>query len=120
MVDRDKLYEAIRQTIWPYADTDNDDDATNDSFVTETATFLTQEIVDMNIEITEEQTELDDDELENLPISNLSPHLTQILSVNDPIRLISSIIQLYCTPVQETQFHHYRIGQCEVSPIPFN
>src|SRR5579862_2911630 len=119
MLDRERLYNAIATAISPYAresaPEDIEEDPIEDPFVIETATFLTQEIIDSRVEITEEQAELDDDDLENLPLSNvLSPHLIELLGIVDPIRIISNIIEIYYTPEPETEHHHLRNGPCEV------
>jgi len=124
MVDREKLYQAIVKAIVPCAketapENLDEEDPLQDPFVIETATFLTQEILDSNIDITEDQEELDDQELENLPISNiLTPHLEELLGADDPIRIISNIIEIYYTPEPEPEYHHLRNGPCEVSSPP--
>jgi len=117
VLDRNRLYNAITTAILPHATRHEDDEEleSEDAFIRETATFLTQEIIDSNIEITEDQAELDDEQLENLPISNLSPHLNQLLDITDPIRLISNIIQIYYTANSEEPHYHIRNGPCEVS-----
>ena len=72
MLAREKLKGAIEQAIVPFAtETSGDDDTTNDSFVVETAEFLTQQLIDNGIEIIDEQAELDDEDLENLKICQL-------------------------------------------------
>jgi len=88
-----------------------------DSFVIETTKFLAQELIDSKIEITDDQADLDDEDLENLPITQvLTPHLIQLLSPPDPLNIISTILQLYIYPGPGPETHHHvRNGPCEVS-----
>jgi hypothetical protein len=129
MIDREKLQRAVTRGILPYAletAEEEEEDAYHDPFVIETASFLSQEILESGIEITDEQAELDDEELENLPLTNLLfPHLQELLSVKDPINIISSILQIYTAPDPDPELHrHVRYGDCEVqapktqSPAP--
>jgi hypothetical protein len=117
MLYREKLQSAIQQAILPYATETSEEDVDN-SFVTETAIFLAQEIIHSEIDITETQAELDDDDLENLPITQiLTPHFQQLLSVQDTLSLTSTIIQIYTLPEPDPETHrHIRTGQCEVLP----
>lgn len=125
VVDREKLYTAIAKSILPCIDEatqeDADDDPLNDPFITETATFLVEEIIYSGIDITDEQAELDNEDLENLenlPITHiLAPRLNELLSPKDPLPIISAIIQLYTSPDPGPEKHqHLRNGPCEVSP----
>ena len=51
------------------------------SFVIKTTKFLAQELIDSKIEITDDQADLDDQDLENLPITQvLSSHIIERLS----------------------------------------
>jgi hypothetical protein len=121
VVDREKLYTAIAGAILPYteetAPEDADGDPLNDPFVIETATFLVEEIIYSGIDITDEQAELDGEELENLPITQiLTPRLNELLSPKDPLQIISAIIQLYTSPDPSPERRqHLRNGPCEVS-----
>jgi hypothetical protein len=118
MLDRERLQAAIEEAILPYAKEteDADGDPLNDPFVVETAAFLTQELIYSKADITEEQADLDDEDIENLPISNiLTPHLLELLSPKDPISIISTIIQIYSAPEPDPEIHrHIRNGPCEV------
>ena len=111
---------AIEEAILPYAKEtapeDADGDPLNDPFVVETATFLTQEVIYSKIDITEEEADLDDEDIEDLPISHiLTPHLIELLSPKDPISIISTIIQIYIAPEPAPEIHHHiRNGPCEV------
>lgn len=122
MLDREKLQSAIEQAIFPYSK-DSAEEASEgeegfDPFVLETSSFLTQELIDCEIEIIDEQAEMDDEDLESLPITHiLTPHLQQLLSLKDPLAIISNIIQIYTSPPPEPETHeHQRNGPCEVSP----
>ena len=88
-----------------------------DSFVIETTKFLAQELIDSKIEITDDQADLDDEDLENLPITQvLSYHIIELLSPPEPLNIISTIIQLYTSPGPGPETHyHLRNGPCEVS-----
>lgn len=118
MLDRERLQAAIEEAILPYAKETEDADgySLNDPFVVETAAFLTQELIYSKADITEEQADLDDEDIENLPISNiLTPHLLELLSPKDPISIISTIIQIYSAPEPDPEIHrHIRNGPCEV------
>ena len=119
MLNREKLQRAIEEAILPFTKETAPDDAEDyliDSFVVETATFLTQEVIYSKIDITEEQADLDDEDIESLPITyTLSPHLHELLSPKDPISIISTIIQIYTAPEPDPEIHrHTRNGPCEV------
>jgi hypothetical protein len=120
MIDREKLQLAFAYAILPYAQEtaleDSVDDPLNDPFVIETAAFLTQEVIDSNLNITDELADLDDDELEDQPITQLvAPHLQELLSSDDPLAIISTTIQLYTAPPPGPETHqHLRNGPCEV------
>ena len=122
MLDREKLQAAIEEAILPYAKEteDADGDPLNDPFVVETAAFLTQELIYSKADITEEQADLDDEDIESLPISHiLTPHLLELLSPKDPISIISTIIQIYSAPEPDPEIHrHIRNGPCEVFYLP--
>ena len=88
MLNGEKLQSAIEQAITPYANESSEqvDVDLADPFVVETATFLTQELIDSKVEITEDQGALDDEDLESLPITHiLTPHLQELLSPKDPL-----------------------------------
>jgi len=120
MLVREKLQSAIEQAITPYAnETSEEVDVDQaDPFVVETATFLTQELIDSKVEITEDQAVLDDEDLEGLPISHiLTPHLQELLSPKDPLAVVSNIIQIYTSPEPDPETHkHLRNGPCKVNP----
>ena len=120
MIEREKLQTAIEQAILPFASEasqEQNGDPTDDSFVIETTTFLAQELIDSKIEITEDQADLDDEDLENLPITQvLAPHLIELLSPPEPLNKISTILQVYTSPDPGPETHHHlRNGPCEVS-----
>jgi hypothetical protein len=124
MIDREKLHSAIIQAITPYAketapehiDTE-DEDPSNDPFIIETASFLSQEIIDSGLDITDDQADLDDEDLENLPLFHiLAPHIPELLSTTETSTIISNILQIYTSPDPESETHsHTRYGPCEVS-----
>ena len=124
MLDREKLQASIEEAIFPYAKEtapeNQDGDPLNDPFVVETAIFLTQEVIYSKLDITEEQADLDDEDIENLPISHtLTPHLIELLSPKDSISIISTIIQIYTAPEPDPEIHrHIRNGPCEVFYFP--
>jgi hypothetical protein len=122
MIDREKLHSAIVQAITPYAkETASEDidgeDLLNDPFVIETASFLFQETLDSGLDITEDQADLDDEELENLPLYHiLVPPIHQLLSTTETLPIISNILQIYTSPDPDPETHqHTRYGPCEVS-----
>lgn len=124
MVDRDKLKNAIARAILPYAQEtpppeESDDDFQVDQFVIETATFFSQEVIDAKIEISDDQAELDDEDLESLPITQiLTPHLLDLLGPKNSVSIISNIIQIYTAPEPAPENHqHIRYGSCEVQPL---
>jgi hypothetical protein len=122
MIDREKLQSAIVQAITPYAketapeDTEAEDPL-NDPFVSETASFLFQEILDSGLDITDSQADLDDEDLENLPLYQiLSPPIHQLLATTETLPIISNILQIYTSPDPDPESHqHARYGPCEVS-----
>ena len=120
MIDRGKLQSAIIQAITPYAKEtapeDTDGDPLNDTFVIETASFLLQEILDSGLDITDDQADLDDDDLENLPLYQiLSPPIHQLLATTETLPIISNILQIYTSPDPHPESHeHTRYGPCEV------
>jgi hypothetical protein len=123
MVERLKLQLAIAHAILPFAletaseyNSTDSDDPLNDPFVTETATFLTQEIIDSGLDIADDDAELDDEEVENLPLAHvLTPLLQELFSPKDPTAIISTIIQIYTSPEPDPDVHHrIRYGSCEV------
>lgn len=124
MLDQGKLQLSIEKAIRPYTSENgpfSEDGLTNteDPFAVETAAFLTRELVDANVSITEEQAELDDEELESLPVAQvLVPYIEQLISPKDPLSLVASIVQIYTVPDPEPETHaHIRYGSCEV-PLP--
>ena len=123
MVDRDKLLNAIAHAILPYAQEtsteENDDDCQIDQFVIETATFLSQEVIDGKIEISDDQAELDDEDLESLPITQiLTPHLLDLLATKNPVSIISNVLQIYTAPEPAPEIQqHIQYGSCEVQPL---
>jgi hypothetical protein len=122
MIEREKLQTAIEEAILPFANETSQEqngDVTDDSFVIETTKFLAQELIDSKIEITDDQADLDDEDLENLPITQvLSPHIIELLSPPEPLSIISTIIQIYTSPGPDPETHyHLRNGPCEVSLV---
>ena len=120
MFDREKLQNAIAQAILPYtqeiiAEDIREEDPLMDPFVIETAAFLTQELIDSKIDISDDQADLDDEDLENLLIAQiLTPHLRELLSAKDPMARISSILQIYTAPEPVEVHRHVQYGECEV------
>src|SRR5579859_3411483 len=130
MIDREKLQSAIAQAILPYTkeptpqdsneESADEEDYLNDPFVIGTSSYIAQEVLESGIEIEEDQADLDDENLENLPLFNiLSSLLTELLSISSPLPVISNIIQTYFTPEADSRTHyHIRNGPCEVFPVP--
>ena len=130
MIDREKLQSAIAQAILPYTketiaqdsneESADEDDDLNDPFVVETSNYIAQEVIESGIEIEEDQADLDDENLENLPLFTiLSSLLRELLSISSPMSIISNIIQTYFTPEADSRTHcHIRNGPCEVLPVP--
>jgi len=120
MIEREKLQTAIVQAISPFANEEIQEEGgeDDDPFIHETATFLAQELIDSKIEITDDQADLHDEDLENLPITQiLSPHIIQLLAPSDPLNIISTIIQIYTAPDPDPETHpRLRNGPCEVHP----
>jgi len=121
MFDKGKLQLSIEQAIRLYTkenerfsekeSTDSDAD-----FVSELAAFLARELVDSNVSITDDQAELDGEELESLPVAQiLVPHIEQLISPDDPVSIVANIIQIYTAPAPDPETHvHVRYGACEV------
>jgi hypothetical protein len=125
MIDRERLQSAITDAISPYAketvpedEDDEVEDPVNDPFVIETANYITQEIIDSGLNIEEEQADLDDEDLENLPLYHiLSPLLAELLSTPSSLQIMSNIIQTYFTPEPDPHtYRHIRNGPCQVNP----
>jgi hypothetical protein len=126
MLDQGKLQSSIAQAIFPYSrdsvseSTDtysagDDIDNLNDLFVTETAIFLTQEVVHSGLDIGQDLVELEDDDLENLPLVQvLVPRLEELIAPKDPIAIVSTVIQIYTSPEPVEAHYHVRFGDCEV------
>ena len=122
MVERQKLQSAIAQAILPYAreskfeDYTDENDPFKDPFIVETAAFLTQEVVDSGLDIKDNFVELDDEDLENLPLTHvLLPPLQDLIPTKDPIAIVSNIIQNYTLAEPDLEAHHHvRLGECEV------
>jgi len=122
MCDKGNLQLAIERAIRPYTKEENDPffegELTNsgDHFVSELAAFLTRELVDSNVSIRDDQAELDDEELERLPITQiLVPHIKQLISPDDPVSIVANIIRIYTAPAPDPETHlHVRYGSCEV------
>jgi hypothetical protein len=123
LMDREKLHSAFAHTILPYAqetasDKSDEGGLLNDSFVIKTAAFLTQEVVDSGLDITDDQANLDDEELENLPIAQLLvPHLQELLFVQDPIVIVSETLRIYTSEASEADHQRLSYGPCEAHPI---
>ena len=120
MIDQEKLQRAVVQAILPYVGVpENDEDPENDPFAVEAAKFLTQELIHSKVDISEDQAELDYEGLENLPITQiLTPYLNDLLSPQDPVSIISSIIQIYMTSEPKEKHPRVQYGPCEVF-LPF-
>jgi len=122
MCDKGNLQLAIEQAIRPYTKEENgtfsEEESTNsgDHLVSEIAAFLTRELVDSNVSIEDDQAELDDEELERLPVTQiLVPHIEQLISPDDPLSIVANIIQIYTAPAPDPETHfHVRYGSCEV------
>jgi hypothetical protein len=122
MLDQGRLQLSIEQAIRPYTkETDllSEEEVLkeDDPFVIEVASFLTRELVDSDVTITEDQALLDDEELENLPVAQvLLPHIEQLISPTEPLSTVASIIQIYTAPDPDPETQpHTRFGPCEVA-----
>jgi hypothetical protein len=120
-MDRETLERAIAKAIVPYAVDGGDmqvlEDPLEDEYVLDTAGFLATELIDNGFKFTEEDAELDDEDLENLPVSSiLLPLIQQLLDPADPVRLLSNVIQSYLTPPTSLPTKHQPFGPCEVPP----
>ena len=121
MLDQSRLRLSFEQAIRPYTkehDPLSDEEVLKeeDPVVIEIASFLTRELVDSDVVITEEQATLDDEELETLLIAQvLVPHIEQLISPIRPLTTIASIIQIYTAPDPDPKTQpHTRFGPCQV------
>jgi hypothetical protein len=130
MIDREKLQSAIVHAILPYTketalqksneESTEEEDYSDDPFVVEMANYIAQEVIESGINIEADQADLDDEDLENLPLYNIvSSLLRELLSIPSPLPILSNIIQTYITPEPDPQIHnHIRNGPCEVLLLP--
>lgn len=122
MLDQGRLQWSIEQAIRPHTNetdplSEQELPKEEDPFVIEVASFLTRELVDLDVTITEDQALLDDEELQNLPVAQvLGPHIEQLISSPKPLSTVARIIQIYTAPDPdpETQ-RHTRFGPCQVA-----